>query len=201
MMIMNPFDIALVSLFIISLIVAYRISNTFQKDFKNVISYKSKSDEKSPDIQSTDGIEHTIVDNSESSAERIQFFCQKLVFISLTSFLMFKGIIEVIDTFSPFDMSKDLFFHHIKEIKTLSYVANALAISCGLQLAFMLITNGPDEAIEPIMLGIASVILLMLSAIDAKEWSIHNSVSIVLLISCIAALFFLSKFLEKKPRP
>lgn len=197
MMIMNPFDIVLVSLFIISLIVAYRISNTFQKDFKNVISYKSKSDEKDSRSQLNNDAEKKSIDNSESSAERIQFFCQKLVFVSLTSFLMFKGVVEVIDTFSPFDMSTDLFFHHIKEIKTLSYVANALAISCGLQLAFMLITNGPDEAIEPIMLGIASVILLMLSAIDAKVWSIHNSISVVLLILCIAGLFFLSKFLEK----
>lgn len=194
---MNPFDIVLVSLFIISLIVAYRISNTFQKDFKNVISYKSKSDEKDSRSQLNNDAEKKSIDNSESSAERIQFFCQKLVFVSLTSFLMFKGVVEVIDTFSPFDMSTDLFFHHIKEIKTLSYVANALAISCGLQLAFMLITNGPDEAIEPIMLGIASVILLMLSAIDAKVWSIHNSISVVLLILCIAGLFFLSKFLEK----
>lgn len=147
-------------------------------------------------IDEVENIEDEKKSETEKSADRIQFFCQRLIFVGLTGFLLFKGTVELVDTFWPIDISSQPFFAHIRQIKTLSYVAKALAVSCGFQLAFMLITKGPDEAVEPIMLGIASVILLMLSVIDPDKWTIHHSISVALLIMCIAGLFFLSKKLK-----
>lgn len=182
-----------VSAFIGFLIITYLTNTQFKNDIKNIFKYQTDDDLnlKNKELSELDN-------NSETAANRIQSFCQKLIFAALTSFLLFKGIIELIDTFSPISLSSSHFITHFKEIKTLSYVAKALAISCGFQLAFMLITKGPDEAVEPIMLGIASVILLMLSVIEPSEWTIQNSLSITLLIVCIGGLFFLSKKLDKK---
>jgi len=61
----------------------------------------------------------------------------------------------------------------------------------------MLITDGPDEAVEPIMLGIASVILLILSTIEPSQWSIYNSISIILLILGIFLLYYMSGKINK----
>ncbi|HFD6909147.1 TPA: hypothetical protein ACF3H3_000040 [Escherichia coli] len=174
-------------LLIAAIAIAFFGSNQFKKDIKNIFKYKVEELKTPEDETKTE---------TEKSADRIQFFCQRLIFIGLTGFLLFKGTVELADTFWPIDISSQPFFAHIRQIKTLSYVAKALAVSCGFQLAFMLITKGPDEAVEPIMLGIASVILLMLSVIDPDKWTVHNSISVVLLIICIAGLFFLSKKLK-----
>lgn len=176
--------VSLTSLFLIFMLCIF--NRRIRIDLANIFRYEAR--EKIRDDSKED---------SESAADRIQFFCQRLIFASLTILLLLKGIIELADSLSLLKDSTNHFITHLKGIKTLSYVANALAISCGFQLAFMLITKGPDEAIEPIMLGIASVILLMLSAIEPQKWSIDNSLSVAVLIGCIGALFYLSKKLNK----
>ncbi|MEA4241783.1 hypothetical protein VBS19_25815 [Klebsiella pneumoniae] len=158
-------------------------------DIQNIFRYKSDAPPPKTPAEP--------INPAEESANRIQFFCQRLIFAALTIFLLVKGGVEIIDTLHPNFLSDHKFLTHIKEIKTLSYVAKALAVSCGFQLAFMLITKGPDEAVEPIMLGIASVILLMLSVIAPEKWSVQNSLSVTMLIACIAGLFYLSRKLKK----
>ncbi|EPZ1177649.1 hypothetical protein ACXKL1_003467 [Klebsiella oxytoca] len=181
----------LLALTIIFLVLAIFIfqKSQFIIDIKNIFRYKSDDP--------TTNTSNEPLNPAEISANRIQFFCQRLIFAALTIFLLVKGGVEIIDTLHPEFLSDHQFLTHIKKIKTLSYVAKALAVSCGFQLAFMLITKGPDEAVEPIMLGIASVILLMLSVIDPEKWSVHNSISVTLLIICIAGLFYLSRKLKK----
>lgn len=161
-----------------------------------------------------------------SSAKSLQAHAQKIIFICLSLLLIAKGLVEVLDTLNFFEkvsvthvvyywtvdnfklgevvwseyVDKWPLVTHIRHIKTLTYVANALAISCGLQLAYMLITEGPDEAIEPIMLGIASVILLILSTIEPAQWSIYNSISIIILILGIFLLYYISLKVNKKTK-
>lgn len=158
-----------------------------------------------------------------SSAEHLQAHVQKIIFIFLSLLLIAKGLVEVLDTLNMFEKIKvdhmvyywtvDSFklgqIHwseyvdkwslvtHIRHIKTLTYVANALAISCGLQLAYMLVTEGPDEAIEPIMLGVASVILLILSTVEPSQWNIYNSISVIMLILGIFLLHYISLKIKK----
>lgn len=184
---MDIYFIIKTSILLFLLISIFCIFNRrFRTDLANIFRYEAR-EKKGNDSE----------ENSESAADRIQFFCQRLIFASLTTLLLLKGLIELADSLSLLKDTTNHFVIHLKGIKTLSYVANALAISCGFQLAFMLITKGPDEAIEPIMLGIASVILLMLSAVEPQKWSVDNSLSVAVLIGCIGALFYLSKKLNK----
>ncbi|MGE1159074.1 hypothetical protein ACQJ0H_09790 [Pantoea agglomerans] len=158
------------------------------------------------------------------SAEHLQAHAQKIIFICLSLLLITKGLIEILDTLNMFEKvevthmvyywtvdnfklgelhwseytDKWPLVAHIRHIKTLTYVANALAISCGLQLAYMLITEGPDEAIEPIMLGVASVILLILSTVEPSQWNIYNSISIIMLILGIFLLHYISGKIREK---
>lgn len=151
-------------------------------------------------------------DEIESAAENFQMRIQKTIFFLLTILLLTKGFLEILQTFSFFEQPialhiKNLvqplwFYKHgfvssILQINTLVYVANALALSCGFQLAYMLVTKGPDEAVEPIMLGVASAILLILSDNPASTWGMGKSVSIFLLIISIPILYISSRKMKK----
>ena len=65
-------------------------------------------------------------------------------------------------------------------------MANVLAISAGIELAYMLFTDGPDEAIEPPILGITSAAFFTL-ANDAKgSWVLGvYALSILVLMYCM----------------
>lgn len=192
-----------------------KCSNKSKPHIKNTSTVKEKKDNNTPitTINEDDN------DPVASSAKSLQAHAQKTIFICLSLLLIAKGFVEVMDTLNLIEkvqlrhviyywtlndfklaevswtqlVDKYPVFSHIKSIRTLTYVANALAISCGLQLAYMLITDGPDEAIEPIMLGVASVILLILSTVEPSQWGIYNSISIILLILGIFLLHFMSK--------
>lgn len=221
--------LALISLILVAIVLFPLIANEgFRHDVAKIIHYKSsveKNDEfkaienpKTDDESQNNEREGKRIDTIAAAALALQAHAQKLIFITLSFFLITKGIVEILDTFNLFDtkiIEHEIYywqgtdFHfvktywketqekwpiiaHIKHVKTLSYVANALAISCGLQLAYMLVTEGPDEAIEPIMLGIASVILLILSTVEPSKWNTYNSISILLLIAGIFFLFLIS---------
>jgi len=155
--------------------------STFKKDIFSLISYDDKEDK------------------LESAAKRLQMLVQKGIFITLTIVLIIKGLYEIAQTFhivSVRDNYQNLkeamtFSEHILAINTLQYVAKALAVSCGIQLAYMLVTDGPDEAVDPLMLGIASAILLVLSS--TTDWDFSHAVVIFLLVITIPLLYLTSK--------
>lgn len=136
-------------------------------------------------------------EGSERFAKNVSYVIQYLIFISLTLLLTLKGCAEFFQTLNPDIgiLSKGICIQ-LLHIKTLVYVASALALSSGIQLAYMLVTHGPDEAIEPVMLGIASAVLLILSKIDPEQWTIEVAGVIFILILCIAVLFLLSRIMK-----
>lgn len=152
-------------------------------------------------------------ENVEKTAEKFQMRIQKLIFITLTLLLLAKGLCETLQTLTFFEQPIILHIPYIKDplvfykdngivgallrIKALVYVAKALALSCGFQLAYMLVTKGPDEAVEPIMLGIASAILLILSDSSAREWNPEKSLAIFILIISIPILYWSSRKMKK----
>lgn len=118
---------------------------------------------------------------------RIQF----LIGFTLIIMLILKGGFEVIDTFldladgknHPFIIQTYL---HFTKINTFSYIASALAISAGLDLGYMLFTKGPDEALEPLLLGITSAAFYTLSNNPDKAWVIGiYSLSLLIVIYCM----------------
>ena len=140
----------------------------------------------------------------ENAAESFQMRIQKWIFLTLSLLLLAKGFFEILQTLSFLDQPIVLNIPPFKEplifykdhglvggllrIKALVFIANALALSCGFQLAYMLVTKGPDEAVEPIMLGIASAILLILSDSSPSAWGQGKSLAIFLLIISIPIL-------------
>ncbi|MDX6022860.1 hypothetical protein SIL08_21510 [Scandinavium sp. V105_16] len=145
--------------------------------------------------------EKTLKKISEA-ANNFQFRLQKIIFLALMLVLFSKGFFEMLQTLgiftqNPYELrSTHSYVYYFLEIKTLVYVASALAISCGIQLAYMLITDGPDEAVDPLMLGIASTILLILSDSNAKDWTSDRSFAVVMLVICLPILFACSRWMQ-----
>jgi hypothetical protein len=83
------------------------------------------------------------------------------------------------------------------EQKTLEIVGECLAFSAAIDLAYMLLTPGPDEAIEPLILGLASAILFSISKIDKADTTLALEIGLYVLI---LALLFIMKvlFIEDK---
>lgn len=53
--------------------------------------------------------------------------------------------------------------HHPADSSVVHLIAYALAIAAAIELAYTLFTPGPDEALDPLMLGLSAGILLLLS--------------------------------------
>jgi hypothetical protein len=86
------------------------------------------------------------------------------------------------------------------QISFLKIVGEILAMSAAVDLAYMLFTEGPDEAVQPLIVGIAAAVLISVSEFkhlvtDGKpDLNLILLVgSILLLISAIAALFYIDK--------
>lgn len=118
---------------------------------------------------------------------RVQF----LIGFTLIMMLILKGGVEVIDTFIDLNEIKEPHFltqvyQHFTTINTFSYIASALAISAGLDLGYMLFTKGPDEALEPLLLGITSAAFYTLSNSPDKAWIIGiYTLSLFVVIYCM----------------
>jgi hypothetical protein len=76
------------------------------------------------------------------------------------------------------------------EHKTLEIVAKGLAYSAGVDLAYMLFTPGPDEAFEPVVLALASGVILLASE-EAIKW--EQSVGALLLSIAIGVVWAIKK--------
>jgi hypothetical protein len=117
----------------------------------------------------------------------IKVYLQFLIGFILITILTFKGLCEVLETLSLLgSFENSSIVKHILGIGTFSYIANALAISAGIELGHMLFTNGPDEAIEPLMLGITSAAFYTLSANSGGSWVLGiYAISILVLMFCL----------------
>ena len=72
-------------------------------------------------------------------------------------------------------------------VHPLTLVAWGLMYAAGIELCYMLYTKGPDEAVNPVIMGIASAVLLVLAnpAADWRHWLV-----VPLLILAMLLLFF-----------
>jgi hypothetical protein len=77
------------------------------------------------------------------------------------------------------------------ETKVLDIVGRALALSAGVELGYMLFTPGPDEAVQPVIVGLAATILLLISGISDITW--QSGLGILLLVVTLAVLFAVNK--------
>ena len=75
-------------------------------------------------------------------------------------------------------------------------VAAGLAVVAAIELAYTLFTPGPDEVIDPLMLGLSSALLFQVSKIETFGWS--QGVAVVLFVAALGGLFRIrDKFIGK----
>jgi hypothetical protein len=83
------------------------------------------------------------------------------------------------------------------EAHPLEIVGVALAFSSAFELAYALFTPGPDEAVDPLIMGLAAVILLVISNITSI--TLANASGVALLVLALIVLFILRYFfIEEK---
>jgi len=75
---------------------------------------------------------------------------------------------------------------HAKKI-TLQDIGFALALAAAVELAYTLYTHGPDEALDPLMLGLSAALLLQLGEANSLKWAEGLA---MLLYACALAVLF-----------
>lgn len=97
-------------------------------------------------------------------AEGIKIVLQFLTGFGLALLLASKAFHSVVPQFFS-----GWFPHRVQELISLpplELVARALAFSAGFELAYTLFTPGPDEAVEPVIMGLAAAMLFGFSKLE-----------------------------------
>lgn len=83
-------------------------------------------------------------------------------------------------------------------IVSVQVIASALAVAAAIELAYTLFTPGPDEALEPLMLGLSAGILFLITENSNDKLSVAVQFSAVLLgVLALGALFIIrNRFLH-----
>jgi hypothetical protein len=79
-----------------------------------------------------------------------------------------------------------------------SYIGLALGLAAAIELAYTLFTHGPDEALDPLMLGVAAALLLQLGQVDKFDY--REGIATLLYVAALAGLFAIRKRLAEKVR-
>jgi hypothetical protein len=82
----------------------------------------------------------------------------------------------------------------------LRFAGVGLALAAVVELMYTFFTDGPDEALDPLILGVSAFILIKIS--DPKTGlTVNNAGTVILLIVALAALFVMrEQFIEKPKR-
>lgn len=83
---------------------------------------------------------------------------------------------------------------------TLSLLSQAMMVSAAIELAYMLFTPGPDEAVEPLIIGIAGSALYVLSDYNdplAGSTFLTDAAVILLFVLSMSILFYLRYKVKK----
>ena len=88
-------------------------------------------------------------------------------------------------------------YHHKFNIAqgALGVVGYGLAASAAVELAYTFFTKGPDEALDPLILGVSSFTLIALSRIDPPGLKTSDAIPLPLLAFVLLLLFLARRFL------
>jgi transcriptional regulator with XRE-family HTH domain len=113
---------------------------------------------------------------------------------------LFKGVIQIAIGIAVIIIFSHQFFsrgHKQPDIalSALGLVGYGLAVSAAVELAYTFFTKGPDEALDPLILGVSSFTLIALSEIDPPKLNTTDAIPISLLALAIVLLFLARRFL------
>lgn len=77
----------------------------------------------------------------------------------------------------------------------LTLTGDALAAAAAVELVYTLFTSGPDEALDPLMLGLSSAALLSLGQVTGFD--VKQGAAMILYALALGILFFTRKFLAE----
>jgi hypothetical protein len=128
---------------------------------------------------------------SRSPEDRLYDYCQPLAAAVKVVLQMLIGVVIIVilalKLFLFIKPQDNKFFQFLASSHPLTITGYALAISACIELAYMLFTPGPDEAIEPVMLGFSSAALIVSARDDLATF--QNATILVVLVAGIAVLF------------
>lgn len=117
----------------------------------------------------------------------IKTLLQFSIGLFLIIILTMVGIFELGETFQLVSL-KDAspLLKHFSNINVFAFTAAALGLSAGVELGYMLFTDGPDEAISPLMLSIASAAFYSISKNSENNWVLGvYAISLLILMYCM----------------
>lgn len=123
----------------------------------------------------------------------IKTVLQMLIGLGIVSFVVIRLMSAFINPEQP-----------LSSFNILADVSIALSFAAAIELAYMLFTPGPDEAVDPIILGIAALILSVAARADGKvdndpDGLLSIAVGIGILVIALAILFAVrARFLDKR---
>jgi hypothetical protein len=80
--------------------------------------------------------------------------------------------------------------------RTLAIIAASLAVAASLELAYTLFTDGPDEVIDPLMMGVSASLLYLVSTLTSLTWT--AGIAIAMFAGTLALLFAVRRrFIDK----
>jgi len=74
-------------------------------------------------------------------------------------------------------------------------IGYALGLAAGVELAYTLFTSGPDEAIDPLALGLSAALILQLGQVERFEP--RQAIAALVYTMALALLFLIKKYLVK----
>jgi hypothetical protein len=116
---------------------------------------------------------------------------QFVIGLLLMLLLSFKGILHLLRLIGisvPYNLAENLL-----RINVFYLIGIALGFSAGIELAYMLFTDGPDEAIRPLIMGVASAALFSIGGQSSDSWVIG-----VYSLSLLVLLYSLKKYKDWK---
>jgi hypothetical protein len=122
-----------------------------------------------------------LYDRAKGPAEGIKTFLQMVT--GVTGVVVVA--VAVVRDFKGGGGAQDMTTH------VLAIIATTLAVAAALELAYTLFTPGPDEAIDPLMLGLSSILLYLISTLTSLTWT--AGVSILLFAITLGLLFAIRK--------
>jgi hypothetical protein len=116
----------------------------------------------------------------------VKIFVQKmviglLILVILGGKLILHGFFPQAGWILPFFIPND-------PLKLIGY---ALVLSAAVELAYMLYTDGPDEALNPLLVGLAAAALLVLSRLKGGPVTWEIGLTILVISVAVVLLFFI----------
>jgi hypothetical protein len=130
---------------------------------------------------------HPLYKIFEKPAKAVKISFEMLVGLGLLVLL----ILKIVHTFSHMLPDKFALIIYIANHGVLDIIGEGLAVTAGIELIYMLFTPGPDETIQPLIYGVASAILIIVSNKYVNNENI--AFTILILTVVLGILFYLKK--------